>query len=173
MRSFVLGLALFSLSCGDSTSAFTLQIIGSSGGGDRIAVQGSAVDQIILILDPALNVRFPPRPEESYEDGDVLTRVAAAGEFVITLQQAYLERNVIPRPGGGFEIDVPLHLEAEMMGEVPDPSLMVQFIQRDATGTAEIIATFTRGLAWPLVDGEMESVTVSCLDGFETQCARE
>lgn len=173
MRSTILFGLVVCMSCGDVASPFTLQVIGSSGAGDRGAVQGSAVDQVVIILDPAMNVRFPPQAEESYEDGDVLTRVSAAGEFVVTLQKAYLERNVIPRDGGGFEIDVPLSMEAEMMGEVPDPSLIVQLIQRDAGGTAEIIGSFTRGLTWPLIDGETQSVTVGCLDGLEAQCARE
>lgn len=171
VRGLVFGLLLVA-ACGGGDDSFTLRIIGSDGAGDRLAISGTAIDQVQLILDPALNARFDPRAEESFEGGDVLTRVSAPGEFVITLQSAYLERNLIPRAGGGFDLDVPLRMESEMMGSVPNPSLQILLIQRDAVGMPDTIGTFTRGLVWPLPAGETEVVTIGCIEGREALCAR-
>lgn len=170
MRCLLLLVALLSLSCGSSNpDAFVLELISASTDTGSRAVALSAVDEIRVRLDPLANVRFDPRSEMIYEDGALLTRVSAEGEFIVTLLRPYLDRYASVADDG-FLISLPLAMESSI-DTSPAPLLVIEFIQRNSDGT-ETIAMRRDTLPWPITSGSA-SLLVTCTDGFEPKCANE
>ena len=157
--------------CAAEEGFFILKLIGPEPSAGLDGVTLDAVDQIRITLDPQENVDFSSRTEMDYDEGDVTTRVTTAGEFIITLQRGYLQRNSV-RGTVGFVLDVPLVMETAMLGEARDPALFIEFLQTTAGGTVPI-ASFRRALPWPLDPERIETVTVRCIAGMQTQCLDE
>lgn len=171
MRIAILFTALLAMSCGSSDpDAFILELVSMSTPSGGRAVSLSAVDEIRVRLDPMTNVRFDPRSEMVYEDGDLLTRVSAEGEFIVTLLRPYLERYASVAEDG-FIIALPLTMESSMSGTSVAPTLVIEFIQRNSDGT-ETIALRRDTIPWPLSRGSV-SLTITCTDGFEPKCDNE
>ncbi|MFT5355408.1 MAG: hypothetical protein ACI9KE_002627 [Polyangiales bacterium] len=171
MRSVLLVSALLAVSCGSSDpDAFILELVSASTDSGRSAVALSAVDEIRVRLDPVANVRFDARSEMLQEGGDLLTRVSAEGEFIVTLLRPYLD-SYATVVGDGFSISLPLAMESSMSGTSPAPILVIEFIQRNSDGT-ETIAVRRDTIPWPITSGSA-SLVLSCTDGFEPKCANE
>ena len=171
MRCVLVVGALLAASCGDANAdAFVLELISASTESGGRAVALGAVDEIRIRLDPLANVRFDARSEMVYEDGALLTRVSAEGEFIVTLLPAYLD-SYATVVGDGFSISLPLAMDAPMTGASPAPILVIEFLQRNRDGT-ETIAMRREAISWPLTRGSA-SVVLSCTDGFEPKCANE
>lgn len=153
-------LAFVLAACGgdDGPPPFVVQI------NSRDVVQ-TAVNRIELVLDPEeLDRRFEMVPDRSI-GGEVFTRVSAAGEYVITLEQGYITRNGQPGEMFPFLVRVPLQGSPVDNG-VADPTLRVTFIRGE-----ERIGIGERFLAWPLAPGGEAVVTVQCIrPTFARQC---
>lgn len=162
---------LLAAGCGSADpDAFMLELISMSTASGGRAVSLDAVDEIRVRLDPVANVRFDPRSEMVYENGELLTRVSAEGEFIVTLLRPYLERYASVA-GDGFTVSLPLAMESSMVGTSPAPTLVIEFLQRNSDGT-ETIALRRDTIPWPLTAGSA-SLVLTCTDGFEPKCANE
>ncbi|MFK8000302.1 MAG: hypothetical protein AB8H86_11940 [Polyangiales bacterium] len=171
MRCVLMIGALVALSCGSSNpDAFVLELVSASTDSGRQAVALAAVDEIRVRLDPMANVRFEARSEMVYEEGDLLTRVSAEGEFIITLLRPYLD-SYASVVGDGFSVSLPLAMESPMSGTSQPPVLVVEFLQRNRDGT-ETIAERREIIEWPIESGST-SLVLTCSDGFEPKCANE
>lgn len=171
MRCALILSALVAMSCGSSNpDAFILELVSASTESGGRAVALAAVDEIRIRLDPMANVRFDPRSEMVYEDGDLLTRVSAEGEFIVTLSRSYLD-SYAAVVGDGFSVSLPLAMESSMNGTSPAPVLVIEFIQRNTDGT-ETIAERRDIIDWPINSGSA-SLVLSCTNGFEPKCANE
>lgn len=163
--------ALTLASCGDSVRFFTLRVIGSEPVAEGGGITLDAVDEIRISIDPPENIDFDMRPEVVYEDGQVRSRVSVVGEFIIELSREYVQANAT-RNEVGFSLNVPMTMESAMVGDLPDPGLFVEVIQRNADGT-ETLGSFRRSLSWPLENDAVETVTVRCAPGLEAKCLNE
>ena len=171
MRCALTFCALLATSCGSSNpDSFVLELVSASTESGRRAVALGAVDEIRVRLDPQANVRFDARSEMVYEDGELLTRVSAEGEFIVTLLRPYLD-SYAAVTDDGFILSLPLAMESSMSGTSPAPLLVIEFIQRNSDGT-ETIAIRRDTIPWPLTSGS-SSLVISCTDGFEPKCANE
>lgn len=171
MRCVWIMSALVALSCGSSNpDAFVLELVSTSTASGGRGVALPAVDEIRLRLDPMANVRFDARSEMVYEDGELLTRVSAEGEFIVTLLRPYLD-SYASVVGDGFSISVPLAMESPMNGNSQAPVLVIEYLQRNSDGT-ETIAERREIIEWP-INGGGTSLTVTCTGGFEPKCANE
>ena len=161
-------LGLLLAGCGSTESFFTLRMIGSEPVGGLSPITLDAVDEIRVSIDPPENIEFMARPQQVFEDSTVTSFVSSAGEFVVSLSREYIQTHAT-RNETGFTIDLSMSMEAEMVGDLADPGLFVEFIQRNADGT-ETLGAFRRAVSWPLVDDEIETVTLACAPGLEAKC---
>jgi len=167
----LLALALPALGCGgDGPEPFILRLIaddGSTPSGPGNGIILAAVDKIQVSITPdrTMGNSFDPLMPRLFDGGDVETRVSAAGEWVITLNRAYIEDHSFIQ-GTTFAVDLPLiPQDTTDDPSVKDPTLQVRF-QRQG----EFIAFTERRLAWPIVPGEVLPVTVFCEDATRFQC---
>ncbi|MEM9192998.1 MAG: hypothetical protein AAGF12_27740 [Myxococcota bacterium] len=121
-----------------------------------------AVQLVEIELSPnpmALDQMFAPRPEMMLFGGDGTARVTGDGNFYITLNRAYVEREAVPKMGGQtFTLDVPL--QAESSADTPgilDPRIDVHF-QRNGVR----IGTAAAFLPWPPPAGGTQALRVNC-----------
>lgn len=170
-RTFLLGLCLSASACGGSgPEPFVLRLIaddGSAPGGPGNAIIQRAVDrvQIVVAPDPSTGNAFDPAEPRVFDGGDVETRVSAAGEWVITLERAYLDDHAFPH-GTTFAVDVPLSVQDTTDDpSVRDPTLRVSFQRR-----GEVIASTERRLVWPPTPGTQVDAVVFCSDATRFQC---
>ncbi|MEM9864020.1 MAG: hypothetical protein AAF938_20640, partial [Myxococcota bacterium] len=94
--------------------------------------------------------------------------VSSAGEFVITMERAFLESNLVDEgAGSGFSFDV--RLSSDGAFDAPDPLLTVELFQRGDEGQ-RTIGVFRRSIPWPLPADAVETITVGCEAGLQDAC---
>jgi len=164
-------LFLLGLGCGGGgPEPFVLRLIaddGSAAGGPGNGIIQNAVDriQVVLEADPSSGNSFAPLAPRVFDGGDVETRVSAAGEWVITLERAYIDDHAFVS-GTTFAVDIPLQPEDTTDDpSVRDPTLRVAF-QRQG----EVIAGTERFLSWPPAPGERLNVVIFCPEATRFQC---
>lgn len=150
--------------CGgeDAPPSFVVQV-------NSMGVVPTAVNRVVLVLAPAdLDRRFQMVPDGTHAGGEIFTRVSAAGEYVITIEQGYFDDHFTRpmTPGVVFTLDVPLQGAQQDDPSIRDPILTATFVRG-----SETIARGERFLEWPLPQGERAIVTVGCiLPDFRLQC---
>ena len=164
LRSIVAALALsLAASCGgdDGPPAFVLQI-------NSMGVVPTAVSRIELVIDPVdLDRNFQMVPDGTHAGGEIFTRVSGGGEYVINIEQGYIDRNHVRPPSGPvFTLDVPLQGPSQDDSSIRDPVVRATFIR----GT-ERIALGERFVPWPLPPGGEAVLSVTCLSEFGRQCS--
>ncbi|MBO6935620.1 MAG: hypothetical protein JJ863_11615 [Deltaproteobacteria bacterium] len=172
MRRLLPLLLLALLSCGDGSTFETFMVrarapSGMDGAG--VAIVPGAVDRIDVVIDPADNVSFDPVNYPVFEDGDVTVRITPAGEYVLALQQGWIERNM-EMTETTWIIDVPMYVDGTQ--ELPlsgDPTIRIFFVQFGALGE-ETIGEASRGLPWPPEPGSTLTIPLTCRIGYETEC---
>jgi len=175
MRRFLPLLALALLSCGDGSTFDTFTIrarapSGMEGAGPAIVV--GAVDRIDVVIDPADNVSFDPVNYPPFEGDDVIVRISPAGEYVLSLQAAWVERN-LERTDTSWIIDIPLYLDGVQDTPPPggSPSVTVFFNQFGGPlGEEPIGVSAPVALPWPPEAGSLTTIQLLCRDGYETEC---
>ncbi len=172
MRRWFPLLALSLLSCGDGQTFDTFMVrarapSGMDGAG--VAIVPGAVDRIDVVIDPADNVSFDAVNYPPFEDGDVNVRISPAGEYVLSLQAAWIERNM-EMTDTTWIIDIPMYVDGTQ--ELPltgDPTIRVFFVQFGALGE-DNIGEASRGLPWPPEAGSTLTIPLTCRIGYETEC---
>ena len=173
MRRFlVAALALAGLSCGDADTfdPFYLRLRAPSGmEGAGPAILPGAVDRIEVILDPADNVRFDEMVFPELEGGDAVARISPAGEYVISFNAAWIDRNR-EDTDVTWLVTIPLYIDGVQM-EAPanPPQLRVRFVQSGAFGD-EAIAEDIRTFPWPPEPGVETTIQLICAVGAEMEC---
>ena len=142
---------------GDGPSPYVLTVVADDGSvaGPPISLDG--IDRVQVVITPQpIDGRFEPMPERTFDGGAASTRVTAAGEWVLTLERAWLDEYTDPTSERSFV--VLLEREEAMDGATMNPSLRVLFYR----GTEEVAKSTPRSLEWPLPEGGAASVTVIC-----------
>lgn len=158
----------FVASCGgDAADPFVLQVVGDDGSVGSTAIARAAIDRVQVVLTPqAIDGPFAPMAERVLAGGDATARVSAVGEWVLTLERAWLDDNA-QDAGGSFRFFVLLQPEESMDGATLDPSLRVLFYR----GTEVVAESTPRFVEWPLRAGAETNVTVLCRSGASDLCA--
>jgi hypothetical protein len=160
MRDWFVAFAtlLASSACGgDGPTPFALTVVADDGSVAGPPISLDAIDRVQVVITPqSIDGRFAPTEERVFEGGAATTRVTAAGEWVLTLERAWLDEYTSPISGRSFV--VLLEREEAMDGATMDPSLRVLFYR----GTEEVAKSTPRFVEWPLPEGGTTSVTVIC-----------
>jgi hypothetical protein len=154
--------------CGsDGPAPFVLTVIGDDGtvaAGSPIV--SDAIDRVQVVLAPqAIDGTFAPMPERVFDGGAASTRVSAAGEWVLTLQRAWLDE--FADAGESLRFDVLLAPEERRDGAAMDPTIRVLFYR----GNVVVAESMPRFVEWPLAPGGSTSVIVVCRGGATESCA--
>jgi hypothetical protein len=159
-------LTLLTACGGDGPAPFALTVIGDDGTVASAPIVRSAIDRVQVVLAPqAIDGPFAPMPERVFDGGAASTRVSAAGEWVLTLERAWLDD--FANAGESLRFDVLLTPEEPTDGAVMDPTIRVLFYR----GTELVAESTPRFLEWPLAPGGSTSVTVVCRSGATESCA--
>jgi hypothetical protein len=174
MRRVLPLLLLGLLSCGDGSTfdTFTIRARAPSGmEGAGPAIVPGAVDRIDVVIDPADNVTFDPMPSMSFEGEDVLVRISPAGEYVLSLQSAWIERNMV-MTDTSWIVDIPLYVDGAQEPVSGNPALTIYFNQLGGPLGEELIGqSAPQGLVWPPpTDAPPTTLQVLCRVGYETEC---
>jgi len=172
MRRVLALLAFAALSCGDGTTyeTFTIRARAPSGmDGAGPAIVPGAVDRIDVVIDPADNVTFDPVNYPPFEDDEVIVRISPAGEYVLSLQGPWVERN-LERTDTTWIIDIPMYLDGVQELPIADPTVTIYFNQYGGPLGEEPIGEASRGLPWPPEPGSTLTIPLTCRIGYETEC---
>ena len=155
------------LACGGGgESPFVIEVVGDDGSVAGAPIAPEVVDRVQIVIAPQpIDGPFAPMPEQVFDGGRARTRVSAAGEWVLTLERAWLEDEAAP--GDVLRFSALLSREAAMDGATADPTLRVLFYR----GPDVIAESTPLTLEWPLRPGGELSVTVLCRFGLAAQCA--
>ncbi|MEZ4252480.1 MAG: hypothetical protein R3B99_30085 [Polyangiales bacterium] len=165
LRSLLLALLLASCG-GGGADPFVLAIVGDDGSVGGAPIARSAIDRVQVVLVPqAIDGPFAPMAEQVFDGGAATARVTAAGEWVLTLERAWLDDNA--ESTDALRLFVLLAPEATTDGATLDPSLRVLFYR----GTEVVAESTPRFVEWPLVPGNETNVTVVCRAGAADACA--
>lgn len=173
MRRCLPLVALALVSCGDAATFETFTIRARAPGpsdGAGPAIVPGAVDRIDVVIDPADNVSFDPVNYPPFEDDTVTVRISPAGEYVLALQAAWIERNLVMTEDRWI-VDIPLYIDG--VQEVPlsgDPTIRVLFTQFGGPLGEDTIAEAVRGLPWPPEAGSTLTIPLTCRVGYDTEC---
>lgn len=163
---FVASLVVLAACGSDGPTPFALTVIGDDGTVAGAPIVRSAIDRVQVVLAPqAIDGTFAPMPERVFDGGAASTRVSAAGEWVLTLERAWLDD--FANAGESLRFDVLLVPEERTDGALMDPTIRVLFYR----GTVLVAESTPRFLEWPLVPGGSTSVTVVCRGGATETCA--
>jgi hypothetical protein len=164
---FVASFILLAACGSDGPTPFALTVIGDDGTvASGAPIVRSAIDRVQVVLAPqAIDGPFAPMPERVFDGGAASTRVSAAGEWVLTLERAWLDD--FANAGESLRFDVLLTPEERTDGALMDPTIRVLFYR----GTVLVAESAPRFLEWPLVPGGSTSVTVVCRGGATESCA--
>lgn len=140
---------------------------------DSANVVQTAVHQVEIVIRPVAAAQmFEMVPDRSFYGGQVMTRVTMAGEYVITLDEAYVTAHAV-RPmdtSVQFRIDLPIRAENHVADPtISDPGLEVFFRRRGACPTEQDLCRIARAerfFPYPLVDmpgGPEVTAPVMCI----------
>ena len=173
MRRFLLAvLSLGALACGGDDAVgiepFYLRARAPNEAlGAGVPIVPGAVDRIDVVLDPANNGTFENLNYPPFEDGDVIVRRSAAGEYVISLGQGWIDRNRVTTDS--WYVDVPLYVDGDPSLTAPDPDLYVRFIRFGELGEEEIGSVTRLAVPWPPDPGSTLTLQVTCRAGYDAE----
>lgn len=134
-------------SCSSADAPFLVEV-------ESTSIPLTSVEALVLQLAPGtLSESFSMDGTGSFYEGSVRTRVAPAGELVITIDRPALEPWVTSRGDGGFSASIPLR-PGGGGGQAPTLSAVLF----DA-GSSEV-GNGATSLPWPLVSGDSVRVRV-------------
>jgi acetoacetyl-CoA synthetase len=109
-------MALLLTSCGgDGPTPFALTVIGDDGTVAGAPIARAAIDRVQVVFAPqAIDGPFAPTQERVFQGGAATTRVSAVGEWVLTLERAWLDD--FANGGESLRFDVLLAPDAAMDG---------------------------------------------------------
>lgn len=162
----VISMTFLLTACGsDGPTPFALTVIGDDGTVDE-PIARAAIDRVQVVFAPqAIDGPFAPTAERVFQGGAATTRVSAVGEWVLTLERAWLDDYA--NDGESLRFEVLLAPEEAMDGARMDPTLRVLFYR----GTDLVAESTPRFVEWPLPEGGSTSVTVVCRSGETDRCA--
>ncbi len=169
-RAFTITWASFlglALACGGGgESPFVIEVAGDDGTVAGSPIAPEVVDRVQIVIAPQpIDGLFAPMPERVFEGGRARTRISAAGEWVLTLERAWLDDHAAP--GDVLRFSTLLSREDSADGATTSPTLRVLFYR----GPDVIAESTPLNLEWPLRPGGEVSVTVLCRFGLAAQCA--
>ena len=166
-RIAVISMTFLLTACGsDGPTPFALTVIGDDGTVAGAPIARSAIDRVQVVFAPqAIDGPFAPTSERVFQGGAATTRVSAVGEWVLTLERAWLDD--FANAGEALRFDVLLAPEEAMDGATMDPTLRVLFYR----GTDLVAESTPRFVEWPLPEGGSTSVTVVCRSASTDLCA--
>lgn len=175
MKTTIFLLTLLSLTaCGEDTPDPPVMRIRSFG------VVQTAVQQVEIVLRPVAAAQmFDMRGDRAFYGGQVTTRTNLAGEYVITIEEAFItpraQRSTDPRIV--FQFDLPMSGEGQTDDPtISDPSLEVFFRRRGMCPAEQNLCRIARGqrfFPYPLEPQEgnlLATADVMCTTGFEREC---
>jgi hypothetical protein len=167
--------ALMLAGCSAETpEPFLLHVIASDGqamGEERVVLE--AVDAVELVFEPTGNQQFASAEENIFAEGQVRSRITAAGNYLMVLDRSWIVDHAIPN-GATFQVDVPLFTDGDKPDpEVDGPALRVNFLQTRNDPPRIAQGRLGGRLPWPLPEAGEASVTVSCREETLDACRNQ